>query len=77
MPNPEDAPKKWELRLYVAGQTQKSVKAFSNLKKFCEEHLPGEYHIEVIDLLVQPQTSGADPENHWGLVKYGTGYGRT
>jgi circadian clock protein KaiB len=60
MPNPEDAPKKWELRLYVAGQTQKSVKAFSNLKKFCEEHLPGEYHIEVIDLLVQPQLADGD-----------------
>ena len=60
MPNPEDVPKKWELRLYVAGQTQKSVKAFSNLKKFCEEHLTGEYHIEVIDLLVQPQLADGD-----------------
>jgi circadian clock protein KaiB len=60
MPNPEEATKKWELRLYVAGQTQKSVKAFSNLKTFCEEHLPGEYHIEVIDLLVHPQLADGD-----------------
>ena len=42
---------KWELRLYVAGQTPNSVRAFSNLKKICEEHLKGEYSIEIIDLL--------------------------
>lgn len=51
---------KWELRLYVAGQTPKSVKAFTNLKKLCEEHLPGEYQIEVIDLLEQPQLADGD-----------------
>ncbi len=45
----------WLLRLYVAGQTPKSVTAFSNLKKICEEHLAGCYQIEVIDLLTQPQ----------------------
>lgn len=45
----------WELRLYIAGQTPKSVAAFSNLKKLCEEHLPHKYHIEVIDLLENPQ----------------------
>jgi len=60
MTEPVDSAKKWELRLYVAGQTQKSVRAFANLKHFCDEHLPGEYHIEVIDLLVQPQLADGD-----------------
>lgn len=50
----------WELRLYVAGQTPKSVAAFANLKKICEEHLPGRYKIEVIDLLVHPQLVAGD-----------------
>jgi circadian clock protein KaiB len=50
----------WELRLYVAGQTPKSVKAFSNLKKFCEEHLANHYTIEVIDLLENPQLAEGD-----------------
>ena len=49
------AGKTWTLRLYVAGQTTKSMTAFSNLKKICEEHLPGEYKIEVIDLIENPQ----------------------
>jgi circadian clock protein KaiB len=55
-------PKKdiWELRLYVAGQTPKSLAAFANLKKICEEHLEGKYHIEVIDLLKNPQLAGGD-----------------
>jgi circadian clock protein KaiB len=44
----------WELRLYVAGTTPKSVAAFSNLKRICEEHLQGRYRIEVIDLLENP-----------------------
>lgn len=47
--------KKWELRLYVAGQTPKSVAAFANLKKICEEYLAGEYRIEVIDLMEHPE----------------------
>jgi circadian clock protein KaiB len=51
---------KWELRLYVAGNTPKSATAFNNLKKYCEEHLKGEYIIEVIDLLVQPQLAEGD-----------------
>ena len=42
----------WELRLYVAGQTAKSLTAFANLKKFCETHLAGPYEIEIIDLLI-------------------------
>ena len=45
----------WSLRLYVAGQTPKSITAFANLKKICEEHLAGKYKIEVIDLLKNPQ----------------------
>jgi circadian clock protein KaiB len=52
--------KTWELRLYVAGQTPKSVAAFANLKKICEEHLAGQYHIEVIDLLKHPQLASGD-----------------
>lgn len=48
------------LRLYVAGQTPKSMEAFSNLKKICEERLAGRYQIEVIDLLVNPQLAQDD-----------------
>lgn len=51
---------KWELRLYVAGKTAKSVTALANLRKYCEEHLKGQYKIEVIDLLVQPQLAEGD-----------------
>ena len=51
---------KYELRLYIAGKTAKSVTALSNLKKYCEEHLKGQYKIEVIDLLVQPQLAEGD-----------------
>ncbi len=46
-----EANETWELRLYVAGQTPKSMTAFANLKKLCEEHLKGKYTIEIIDLL--------------------------
>ena len=48
------------LRLYVAGQTPKSMAAFANLKKICEEHLAGRYRIEVIDLLVNPALARGD-----------------
>ncbi len=48
------------LRLYVAGQTAKSMTAFANLKKICEEHLAGRYRIEVIDLLENPQLARGD-----------------
>ena len=51
---------KWELKLYVAGQTAKSLQAFANLKRICEEHLAGEYHIEVVDLLKNPQLAKGD-----------------
>jgi circadian clock protein KaiB len=50
----------WELRLYIAGQTPSSVAAFANLKKLCEEHLPGRYKIEVIDLIKHPQLAAGD-----------------
>ncbi len=50
----------WELRLYVAGQTSKSVAAFANLREICEEHLAGQYRIEVIDLLLHPQLAKGD-----------------
>jgi circadian clock protein KaiB len=50
----------WELRLYVAGQTPKSLAAFANLKKICEEHLSGKYTIEIIDLLTNPTLAKGD-----------------
>lgn len=50
----------WNLRLYVAGQTPKSVTAFANLKKICEEHLKGKYTIEVVDLLENPTLAQGD-----------------
>lgn len=56
----EEKDKTWELRLYVAGKTAKSVTALQNLKKYCEEHLQGQYRIEVVDLLVNPQLAEGD-----------------
>lgn len=50
----------WNLRLYVAGQTPKSLTALMNLKKICDEHLKGKYHIEVIDLLKNPKLAKGD-----------------
>ena len=50
----------WELRLYVAGQTPKSIEAFANLKKIAETHLKGQYTIEVIDLLENPELAKGD-----------------
>lgn len=50
----------WNLRLYVAGQTPRSLTAFSNLKKLCEEHLPGRYEIEVVDLVKNPHLAQND-----------------
>lgn len=50
----------WELRLYVAGQTPKSVAAIANLNKYCEQHLLGRYKLEVIDLLQHPQLAEGD-----------------
>jgi circadian clock protein KaiB len=50
----------WELRLYVAGMTPKCLAAFENLKRICEVHLKGQYHIEVIDLLENPRLAQGD-----------------
>lgn len=59
---PREASKKagYALRLYVAGQTKKSLAAFENLKRICEEHLSGRYEIEVIDLLENPRLARGD-----------------
>lgn len=51
---------KWDLRLYVAGQTPRSVAAFANLKRLCEEHIPGRYKIEVVDLVKHPKLAAGD-----------------
>jgi circadian clock protein KaiB len=53
-------PSRWELRLYVAGKTPRSLAAFENLTKICEECLPGQYQIEVVDLLQFPQLAKGD-----------------
>ena len=50
----------YNLRLYVAGQTPKSLAAIANLKRICEDHLAGRYTIEVIDLLITPQLAAGD-----------------
>lgn len=57
MADPADA---WNLRLYVAGQTPKSLQAFANLKALCETHLAGVYRIEVVDLLERPDLARRD-----------------
>ena len=51
---------KWELRLYTAGQSPKSLAALANLRRLCDEHLLGRYHIEVIDLLKNPRLAKDD-----------------
>lgn len=50
----------WNLRLYVAGQTPKSIEAFANLKEICETHLKGKYKIEVVDLVENPELAKND-----------------
>src|SRR3990170_2742795 len=50
----------WKLRLYVAGQTPRSIRALANLKALCEEHLKGRYQVEVLDLLKHPQLARCD-----------------
>jgi circadian clock protein KaiB len=56
----DPAPGSYNLRLYVAGQTPKSLLAIANLRRLCEEHLYGRYTVEVIDLLVTPQLAAGD-----------------
>ena len=51
---------KYDLRLYVAGQTPRSLQALSNLKRICEDHLAGQYRIQIIDLLKKPQLAAGD-----------------
>jgi len=51
---------RYRLRLYVAGQTPRSITALTNLKKICEEHLEGRYEIEIVDLLEKPQLARGD-----------------
>ncbi|HEU4510676.1 MAG TPA: circadian clock KaiB family protein [Pyrinomonadaceae bacterium] len=51
---------RWNLRLYVAGQTPRSITAFKNLKEICEEYLKGKYHIEVVDLMENPTLARGD-----------------
>jgi circadian clock protein KaiB len=57
---PRQPPKLWQLRLYVMGQTSKSLMALSNLKKICESQLKGRYRITVIDLVEQPHLAKGD-----------------
>jgi circadian clock protein KaiB len=58
--SPDDETAEFNLRLYVAGQTPKSLAAIANLQKICEENLAGRYKIEVIDLVVRPQLAAGD-----------------
>lgn len=58
--NGKSMEERWELRLYIAGNTAKSMAALNNLKNYCEVHLKGRYSLEVIDLLNQPQLAAGD-----------------
>ncbi len=60
MVHAEKGKETWELRLYVAGVTGRAMTAFTNLKRICDENLAGRYHMEVIDLLKQPQLAEGD-----------------
>lgn len=59
-PAPPESPERWQLRLYMAGQTPECLIAFANLKRICEEYLTGQYDIEVIDLLQTPALAQGD-----------------
>ena len=60
VPGDGNDPSRWNLRLYVAGQTPRSITAFKNLKDICEEYLKGTYQIEVIDLMENPTLARGD-----------------
>ncbi len=60
LPTADDDGERWNLRLYVAGETPKCVQAFQHLKQICEQHLQGRYSIEVIDLLKNPTLAEGD-----------------
>jgi circadian clock protein KaiB len=55
-----EATERWHLRLYVAGQSPKSLRAFANLMRICEEHLDSRYDVEIVDLLESPQLAAGD-----------------
>jgi circadian clock protein KaiB len=57
---PQDPSIVWDLRLYIAGQTSRSVAALANLKRICDEHMPGRYRVEIIDLVAEPQRAQRD-----------------
>ncbi len=59
-PTPGGDPDRYRLRLYVAGQTTKSLAAMANLKRVCDEHLAGRYDVEVVDLLINPKLAAGD-----------------
>jgi len=59
-PQGDGIEERWNLRLYVAGQTPRSITAFKNLKDICEEYLKGQYHIEVVDLMENPTLARGD-----------------
>lgn len=56
----QGAQAEWELRLYIAGETDRSKRAIENLKKMCEEHLPGRYSIELVDISKDPERASSD-----------------
>ena len=58
--NDNPATEVWELRLYIAGETGKSATAIANLQRICDEHLPGRYRIELVDLLKNPKLARGD-----------------
>ncbi len=58
--SPSEDTEDWNLRLYVAGQSPKSLRAFANLTRLCEAYLPARYHIEIIDLVANPQLAAGD-----------------
>jgi circadian clock protein KaiB len=59
-PGAGEEPEHWHLRLYVAGQSPKSLKAFANVVRLCEEHLQSRYDIEIVDLVENPQLAAGD-----------------
>jgi circadian clock protein KaiB len=59
-PDTVDAGEQWHLRLYVAGQSPKSLRAFANLMRICEQHLDPRYDVEIVDLLENPQLAAGD-----------------
>jgi circadian clock protein KaiB len=59
-PEPTNQPAPWHLRLYIAGQSPKSLTAMTNLTALCEEHLPSRHQIEIIDLVEHPRLAATD-----------------